>query len=262
MFGLRGTLRSAVVAVTFLTAIAAATGLLALAPWQASPPAGAQAPAYFAELTGTEAVPPNDSEAIGTFVAQIEGETVSYRLRVSSVFEAMFATLQIGDPDELGEVVSFVFEPAAASVEGPTERSRQLGVRVDIVSSVDVSGRITSEIGCGFQCGARLLGSLQGDIEGLLREFAAGNAHVVVVTTSYREGELRGRVEATRSDDPRVIAALAADDATRGPAPEQTMLAERLTGNDDGFPAWAWAVVVGAVVFSLVGASMLPRRRR
>ena len=245
-----------------LTALAALTGLLALPPWPAGPTAGAQEPVYFAELTGSGAVPPNDSEALGTFVAQMEGDAVAYRLRVPSVFEAMFATLQIGEPDELGEVVSFVFEPAAAAVEGPTERSRQLGARVDIVSSVDVSGRITPEIGCGFQCGARLLGSLQGDIEGLLREFAAGNAHVVVVTTSYREGELRGRVEATSSDDPRVIAALAADDATRGAAPEQTMLAERLTGNDDGFPAWAWAVVVGAVVFSLVGASMLPRRRR
>ena len=105
------------------------------------------------------------------------------------------------------------------------------------------------------------MGSLQGDIEGLLREFAAGNAHVVVVTTSYREGELRGRVEATSRDDPRVIAALAADDATRGPAPEQTMMADRLS-SDGGFPAWAWAVVMGAVAFSLVGASMLPRRRR
>jgi hypothetical protein len=261
MSSLRGTLRSAVLAATFLTVIAAATGLLVLSPWQAGPPAGAQAPVYFAELTGSGAVPPNDSEAIGTFVAQIAGDAVSYRLRVPSVSEAMFATLQIGDADELGEVVSFVFEPAAASVEGPTERSRQLGVRVDIVSSVDVNGRITADIGCGFQCGARLLGSLQGDIEGLLREFAAGNAHVVVVTTSYREGELRGRVEATSRDDPRVIAALAAEDATRGAAPEQTMMADRLS-SDDGFPAWAWAVVVGAVAFSLVGASMLTRRRR
>ena len=261
MFRLRGPLRSAVVTAT-LTAFAAVMGALALASWQASLPAGAEAPVYFAELTGIEAVPPNDSEALGTFVAQIESETIAYRLRVPSISEAMLATLQIGARDELGEVVSFIFEPAAASVEGPTERSRQLGARVDIVSSVDVRGRITAEIGCGFQCGARLVGSLQGDIEGLLGEFAAGSAHVVVVTTSYREGELRGRVEATSSDDPRVIAAWAADDATRGAAPEETRMADRVSSDDDGFPAWAWAVVVGAAAFSLVGASMLPRRRR
>lgn len=262
MSRLHDSLRSAVAAATLLTALAAMIGLLALAPWRTGQPAGAQSPVYFAELTGSDAVPANDSEARGTFVAQIEGDALAYRLRVPNVVEAMFATLQIGEPDELGEVVSFVFEPAAASVEGPTERSRQLGVRVDIVSSVDVSGRITAELGCGFQCGARLLGSLQGDIEGLLREFAAGSAHVVVVTTSHREGELRGRVEATSSDDPRVIAAWAADDATRGAAPEQTMMADRVLSDDDGFPAWAWAVVVGAAAFSLVGASMLPRRRR
>ena len=74
MFRRLDLLHSAVLAAALMVGLAP---LGALTPWLNSQPVGAQAPVYFAVLTGSEAIPPNDSEALGTFVAQIEGDAMT-----------------------------------------------------------------------------------------------------------------------------------------------------------------------------------------
>ncbi|MCZ6708312.1 MAG: hypothetical protein O7A71_10240, partial [Chloroflexi bacterium] len=109
-------------------------------------------------------------------------------------------------------------------------------------------------IGCGFQCGGELFGSLSEDIPALLEELESGAAYVVVQTKSFRDGEIRGLVEITSEDDPRVIALANSKDAARS-----SVVRPRAETEDHGFPAWGWAIIVAGIAAALVASSTARR---
>ncbi|HJN91958.1 MAG TPA: CHRD domain-containing protein [Dehalococcoidia bacterium] len=219
----------------------------------------AQTPVYIATLNGAAAIPPNESEALGSFVARPSGDTLEFELLVPRIARATTATLNLAAVDEHGERIAFLVSPPAPSVEGPGERSRQLGGQFDYdaVSSLEVRAQVVATSGCGFQCPPQLVGSLRGDLAGLIQALDAGYVYVVVLTKEYPAGEIRGRVELTDEQDPRVRA-LAESDVIGSGSP----VGGTRSDDDEGFPAWAWAVVIGGLaVVGLGGAQFRPRRR-
>jgi hypothetical protein len=191
-------------------------------------------------------------------VAYRDGAVLEFELQVPEITGATAVTLHLGGPGEEGERIAFLFRPAAPSVEDASERERQLGGEFDIVSSLNIRARITPEIGCGFICAAELFGSLTGDIEGLIDALNAENAYIIVLTKEYWDGEIRGQVRVSDVQDHRVRAL--ADDGT-DPAGDATE-PNAAFDDDEGFPAWAWAVVIGTVaVVILAGAQFRPARR-
>jgi hypothetical protein len=219
----------------------------------------ARTPVYIATLTGADALPPNESEALGSFIARPNADALEFELLVPTIARATAATLNLGAVKEQGERIAFLVSPPAPSVEGVGERSRQLGGQFDYdaVSSLEVRAAVVATIGCGFQCPPQLLGSLRGDLAGLVEALDAGNIYVVVLTKEYPAGEIRGRVELTDEQDPRVIA-LAESAVIDSGSPVGVSRSD----DDEGFPSWAWAVVIGGLaVVGLGSVQFRPRRR-
>jgi hypothetical protein len=219
----------------------------------------AQTPVYIATLTGADAIPPNASEALGSFIARPNADALEFELLVPTIARATAATLNLGAVNEQGERIAFLVSPPAPSVEGAGERSRQLGGQFDYdaVSSLEVRAAVLATIGCGFQCPPQLLGSLRGDLAGFVEALDAGNIYVVVLTKEYPAGEIRGRVELTDEQDPRVLALAESAGIDSG-----SPVGVSRSDDDEGFPSWAWAVVIGGLaVVGLGSVQFRPRRR-
>ena len=213
-------------------------------------------PRWVAELTGLEAVPPNESQATGIFLAYPNGDTIEYTLIVPTIERAIAVTLNLATQNDLGERVAFVFRPAEPAVEALSERAADLPGEYDVVYSIRVSSFITPIDNCGFHCWGQLGGSLRGDLPGFMRELDAGNVYVTVLTKPFRQGELRGRIQLADLDDPRTVALIAEASRPRTSPPPTRQAAG---DHDDGFPAWGWAIVVAGIAAALVASSTARR---
>lgn len=233
--------------------------LLALAGLAALGPLGSDTihsqqpePRWVAELTGLEAVPPNDSDATGIFLAYPNGDTIEYTLFVPTIERATAVTLNLATREDLGEPIAFVFRPAEPAVEALSERRRGAPGEYDVVNSLNVNSFITPIDNCGFHCWGQLGGSLRGDLPGFIRELDAGNVYVTVLTKIFRQGELRGRIQLADLDDPRTVALIAEASRPRTSRPSARQAAG---DHDDGFPAWGWAIIVAGIAAALVASS-------
>jgi hypothetical protein len=134
-------------------------------------------PAFEAALSGSEEVPPVDTDAIGlaSFTLSEDETELQYTIGISSISNMTQAHIHLGAQGENGPVVAFLFEqarPGAVSAVG-----------------LQVEGVITSD---------DLLGPLAGsELADLIAAIEAGNAYVNVHTTQNPAGEIRGQILTT-----------------------------------------------------------------
>jgi hypothetical protein len=131
-------------------------------------------PNFEAVLSGSEEVPPVDTDASGhaTFALNESETELQYTLEVSNISNMTQAHIHLGAPGENGPVVAFLFAqdtPGAISAIG-----------------LQAEGAITSD---------DLVGPLEGeDLSDLIAEIESGNTYVNVHTTQNPAGEIRGQI--------------------------------------------------------------------
>ena len=133
---------------------------------------------FFTVITGSEEVPPVDSDGIGRarFLLLPNGEGLRFQLQVNNLEEILFAHIHLALPGVNGPIVVFLFESAGS----PVTQNGLLS-----------QGVITAD---------DLVGSLAGmPLSALIDQILAGNAYVNVHTTAHPTGEIRGQI----SDDDR-----------------------------------------------------------
>lgn len=134
-----------------------------------------------ASLSGAEQVPPAETKASGQFQGTVAGgnKSISYRLTYSrSSSRVTAAHIHVGKKGVNGGVVAFLCggggKPSCPSSGGT------------------VSGRITA---------ANVLageGVTKGDLSSLIQAITNGGTYVNVHTTKYKDGEIRGQIEAAK----------------------------------------------------------------
>lgn len=130
---------------------------------------------YFADLEGSQSVPPVSTSASGQAMFQFnEGSRlISYRMNVKNIHRMFQAHIHLGRRGTTGPVVA-----------------PMLNVTPSIsVSQGQVMGTITQ---------GDLTGPLEGQtIEDLIEEMNAGNTYVNVHTEQHPGGEIRGQIRRT-----------------------------------------------------------------
>jgi hypothetical protein len=123
---------------------------------------------FAAALSGDNEVPPVETEATGVSALTVEGEAVDHLTLAYGLESAVAAHIHLGDPDENGPVVAFLY--------GPTEGE-------------DVNGMLSE----GSVASDDLIaGSLSDLVDVMNGGFAYVNAH----TTENPAGEIRGQIQA------------------------------------------------------------------
>lgn len=154
---------------------------------------------FIAPITGGQEVPPVDTNAggVATFAVGERDGVLHYTLLVQNAKNVTTARLHVGEPDENGPVVAWLY-PA------PELRSPQL-----------VAGRFDGVLAEGLITADDLLGRLENaSIADLVDEMADDGTYVNVASVEHGTGLIRGNV-ATLSE---VAAAVAPD----GASPETT----------------------------------------
>jgi len=133
---------------------------------------------FKAQLSGAQEVGPVDTRARGvaTFKLSNDGTELSYRLNVANIENVLMAHIHLGDTDENGPVVAWLYPsaPPPQLIEGRTQ-------------GVLATGTITS---------ADLVGPLAGmTLDDLLAAMSAGGTYVNVHTTQNPGGEIRGQID-------------------------------------------------------------------
>jgi hypothetical protein len=141
---------------------------------------------FFALATGSQEVPPRDTQAVGAaaFALSKDGDSLRYILGVKKIHNVVQAHIHLGRPGENGPVVAFLFGPVPPG-GGP-------------ISGMIAKGTITE---------ANLIGPLAGhSLDDLVQEMKNGNTYVNVHTNDgidppntgpgdFPGGEVRGPIE-------------------------------------------------------------------
>jgi CHRD domain len=133
-----------------------------------------------ASLSGAEQVPPVETKATGQFQGTVAGnKSISYRLTYSRPGSRVTAAhIHVGNKGTNGGVVAFLCGGGGKPSCPPTGGT--------------VSGRITA---ANVLAG---VGVKKGDLSSLIQAITDGNTYVNVHTTKYKDGEIRGQIEATK----------------------------------------------------------------
>jgi CHRD domain len=128
---------------------------------------------FTATMTGSEEVPPKNTQATGSakFVSSSDGNSMTYRIRVANINGVTMAHIHSGNIGKNGPVVVTLFKSAAPSgpMNGPLSQ-----------------GTITS---------ANLEGPLKGKtISDLVKLINDGKAYANVHTQQNPKGEIRGQI--------------------------------------------------------------------
>ncbi len=170
-------------------------------------------------------MPPNDSEATGTFTATTDGTYLDYTPVVENIVSATQAHIHLGAAGENGGVVAFLF--------GPDED----------VASIDASGRIAA---------ADLLADVAGDMAAFLEALNSGNAYVNVHTAALPPGEVRGQISVEAVAEG--VEEEAAGDSGGADTAEVTALPSTgsggLAATANGGTAWLWALLAAALTLT------------
>ncbi|KEF38549.1 CHRD domain-containing protein [Schinkia azotoformans MEV2011] len=128
---------------------------------------------FFANLSGSEEVPPVETNATGLikFKVSSDRQRIGYKLTVNKLANFTEAHIHLGHRRINGPVVVFLFGPIDPNIS---------------VNKGVVEGVITAD---------DLVGPLQGaSIPELLRLIRAGRAYVNVNTAQHPNGEIRGQI--------------------------------------------------------------------
>ena len=134
---------------------------------------------FLAGLTGGAEVPPVRTPAggIAGFTPSPDGESMSYRIIVQNLTDAVAAHIHYGGPEENGPVVATLFDDRA---QGRTD-------------GLLVEGTLTA---------ADLVGPLAGrPLQALVDDLRVGNAYVNVHTAQNPAGEIRGQLPDERREE-------------------------------------------------------------
>ena len=130
--------------------------------------------AFLAPLSGGGEVPPVDSAARGKARMRLvsQGTALRYELEVSDIVDVAQAHIHMGQPNENGPVVAFLFGPQspAGAFSGPLAEG--------VIEERD------------------LMGPLEGDLAGFVQALQAGDLYVNVHTAGNPGGEIRGQIGA------------------------------------------------------------------
>lgn len=128
---------------------------------------------FFTVVTGSEEVPPVDSDGFGRarFTLLPNGEGLRFQLLANGLEEILFAHIHLAPTGVNGPIVAFLFESAGS----PVTQNGMLS-----------QGVITAE---------DLVGPLTGmPLSALIDAIIAGNAYVNVHTMAHPTGEIRGQI--------------------------------------------------------------------
>jgi hypothetical protein len=129
---------------------------------------------YAATLTGSDQIPPVDTNSTGQLRLTVDpaSSSVSFVLEVDGLTNTSTAHIYAGEPGQTGEVVVTLFE-------GPT-----------------IAGPHTGSVAEGSITDADLTGMLAGKtLVDLVQLIQSGSAYVSVGNTSYPDGAIRGQLE-------------------------------------------------------------------
>jgi hypothetical protein len=142
-----------------------------------------------ATLTGYEETPSVSTVAKGRFRAEIDGDSIDYRLSYTGIEggTALFAHIHFGQRHTAGGVSAFLCgggdKPACPTPGGTVEGT------IDAADVIGPAGQ----------------GILAGQLNELVRAIRAGATYVNVHSTTFPAGEIRGQVKSDRrkgrSDD-------------------------------------------------------------
>lgn len=155
----------------------AALSLLMVLPLVLAAPALAQERTFSTSLSGSEEVPPVDTEASGqaSVVISADGTQASFRVQVSDLEDTTMAHIHLGARGENGPPVVWLHsqDQAPELIEGE-------------FSGTLASGTFTAD---------DLVGPLEGGtLADFVAELAAGNTYVNVHTEANPGGEVRGQL--------------------------------------------------------------------
>ncbi|HEX6307457.1 MAG TPA: CHRD domain-containing protein [Longimicrobiales bacterium] len=132
---------------------------------------------FMTHATGSEEVPPNDSQAQGEaqFRMSADGSTLHYRLIVANVENVTQSHIHLAPAGSNGGIVVWLY---------PSAPPAQL-----------IPGRFQGLLAEGDITADDLVNALAGaELEDLLDEIRAGNAYVNVHTSQFPPGEIRGQL--------------------------------------------------------------------
>jgi len=141
-----------------------------------------------ARLTGFEEVPPNLTDATGTFSASVQGTSLTYRLTYSGLSAPVTqAHIHFGQPAVNGGVSIFLCGTAASPGPAGTPTCPQAGTVTRTVTAADVVGPTGQGVAAG-------------NFAGVLRFIQAGEGYANVHTTAHPAGEIRGQIRVGEPD--------------------------------------------------------------
>ncbi len=164
-------MRRPVILAIVVVAIAVVSGAVAIGVLMSNEPAQAST-RFVASLGGGEEVPPVTTSASGeaTFTLSADGTTMTFRLVVSNISDAVASHIHLAQPGANGPVAVPLFS----------------GTPAGMFSGVLAEGTITA---------AQLAGPLAGkSLSALIAETDANNAYVNVHTVAHPPGEIRGQL--------------------------------------------------------------------
>jgi CHRD domain len=142
-----------------------------------------------ARLTGFEETPPNLTNGTGTFVATVQGSSLTYRLTYSGLSAPVTqAHIHFAQRDVAGAIV--VWLCGTASNPGPAGTP----------TCPAGGGTVTRTVTAADVQPVPAQGVAAGDFAGLLRFIQAGDGYVNVHTTAHLGGEIRGQIRAGEPD--------------------------------------------------------------
>ena len=133
---------------------------------------------FRAHLGGDDEVPAVDTRARGQAVLQLDrdGTALDYRLNVANIDDVLMAHLHLGQANENGPVVVWLYPE-----DGPPPQP--------------IDGRTQGTLATGTITQDELVGPLAGaDLGDLVDAMRAGEVYVNVHTESHPSGEVRGQV--------------------------------------------------------------------
>lgn len=129
---------------------------------------------FFANLNGSEEVPPVDTRANGLikFKVSSDGRRIGYKLTVNNLANFTQAHIHLGHRGTNGPVVAFLFGPVDPGI------SVNKGVVEGVITANDLVGPLE-----------------RASIIDLLRLMRTGRAYVNAHTAQHPDGEIRGQIK-------------------------------------------------------------------
>jgi hypothetical protein len=137
---------------------------------------------FRARLDGYQEVPTLSVPGTGSFRAQLDGDSITYRLQYSGLTgPALFAHIHLGRPAIAGGVIAFLCDSTPDAPQGVPE-------------CPGAGGSVSGEIQAGDVVGPEEQGIDPGEFDELVAALRARATYANVHTELFPPGEIRGRI--------------------------------------------------------------------